>query len=131
MVACVPLDCFFFLSRSLPQPPPPLLSRSSPSFQLPQKDERSLVPRSLGNEISALPSLPALLPFSISASQENGGVLDRTKRAAVLLSQFGWRGGKKYPPNECCLSLASGDSTVWAKHLPPASDHFTGRLYGW
>lgn len=125
--------------------PPPLLTLSSPSScRLPQRDERSLMPRSGGNEISALPSLPAPFPFSISASQKTAVHLIEP-REELSHCHGAWRdsgeggGGntKNGPPkkdfvlgSQAPTPLCGPSASAKFKELPPTADRFTGRLYG-
>lgn len=122
--------------------PPTSLSPSSPSSRrLPQRDERSLMPRSGGNEISALPSLPAPFPFSISASQKTA-VHMIEPREELSHCHDGWkRGGadqkKKRPPKKhsvlvprAATALCGPSASAKLKELPPTADRSAGRLYG-
>lgn len=134
----------FFFSPSPVPSPPPLLPLSSPSScRLPQRDERSLMPRSGGNEISALPSLPAPFPFSISASQKTAVHLIEP-REELSYCHGGWRGGeggggntKKWPPkkhfvlvSQAPTPLCGPGASAKFKELPPTANRFAGRLYG-
>lgn len=137
MVACV-CGWIFFSSPFLSRPPLPQPS----SCRLPQRDERSLMPRSGGNEISALPSLLAPFPFSISTSQKTAVHLIEP-REELSYCHGGWREDQqeegptqKSPPEKTlCLSfgrlhcVGQGASAKF-KESPPTADRFAGRLYG-